>query len=105
MDFKKKLKSCFFKSIPYNLSRVRDCEAEALPAAEAAEAEQGPRSAFCKRAAARAAKTGLRNQGCRAQRGGGGNSGELAREARLRGDNKQCGASLSADPAEGPYLS
>ena len=67
MDFEKKLKSYFFKSIPYSLSRVRER--------------------------------------CRAERGGGGNSGELAREARLRGDNKQCGASLSADPAEGPYLS
>ena len=41
---------------------TRDCEAEALPAAEAAEAEQGPRSAFCKPAATGAAKTGHRNQ-------------------------------------------
>ena len=47
---------------------MRDCAAEALPAAETAEAEQGQRSAFCKRAASRAAKTGHRNQGWRGQR-------------------------------------
>ena len=45
------------------LPRVRDCAAEALPAAEAAEAEQGQRSAFCKPAAPGAAKTGHRNRG------------------------------------------
>ena len=44
--------------LPY----LRDCEAEARPADEAAEAEQGQRSAFCKRASARAVKTGHRNQ-------------------------------------------
>ena len=43
------------------LPRVRDCAAEALPAAETAEAEQGQRSAFCKPAATGAAKTGHRN--------------------------------------------
>ena len=41
--------------------RVVGCAAEALPAAETAEAEQGQRSAFCKRAPPRAAKTGHRN--------------------------------------------
>ena len=41
---------------------IRDCEAEARPADETAEAEQGQRSAFCKRASARAVKTGHRNQ-------------------------------------------
>ena len=40
---------------------LRDCAAEARPADETAEAEQGQRSAFCKRATARAAKTGHRN--------------------------------------------
>src|SRR5699024_8775527 len=40
----------------------RDCEAEARPADETAEAEQGQRSAFCKRASARAEKNGHRNQ-------------------------------------------
>ena len=39
----------------------RDCEAEARPADETAEAEQGPRSAFRKRPPWRAAKTGNRN--------------------------------------------
>ena len=43
--------------------RVEGCAAEALPAAETAEAEQGQRSAFCKRATTRAAKTGHRNPG------------------------------------------
>ena len=47
---------------------MRDCAAEARPADETAEAEQGQRSAFCKRAAPRAAKTGHRNQGWRGQR-------------------------------------
>ena len=70
MDFKKKLKSCFFKSIPYNLSRVRGR--------------------------------------CRAQRGGGGNAGEVAQDAQADCDgegNKQCGGRLTPTPAEGPYLS
>src|SRR5699024_10409526 len=39
----------------------RDCEAEARPADETAEAEQGQRSAFCKTAATGAAKAGNRN--------------------------------------------
>src|SRR5699024_9633108 len=39
----------------------RDCEAEARPADETAEAEQGQRSAFCKPAATGAAKAGNRN--------------------------------------------
>ena len=43
--------------------RAAGCAAEALPAAETAEAEQGQRSAFCKRATTRAAKTGHRNPG------------------------------------------
>ena len=37
------------------------CAAEALPAAETAEAEQGPRSGFCKRPPRRAAKISKRN--------------------------------------------
>ena len=40
-----------------------DCEVEARPADETAEAEQGQRSAFCKPAVMGAAKTGHRNQG------------------------------------------
>ena len=43
--------------------RAAGCAAEALPAAETAEAEQGQRSAFCKRPPWRAAKTGHRNPG------------------------------------------
>src|SRR5699024_11828449 len=39
----------------------RDCEAEARPVDETAEAEQGQRSAFCKPAATGAAKAGDRN--------------------------------------------
>ena len=39
----------------------RDCETEARPADETAEAEQGQRSAFCKPAATGAAKAGNRN--------------------------------------------
>src|SRR5699024_12541748 len=39
----------------------RDCEAEARPPDETAEAEQGQRSAFCKPAATAAAKAGNRN--------------------------------------------
>ena len=45
----------------HGLPRVRDCAAEALPAAEIAEAEQGPRSVFCKGAATPEAKAGHRN--------------------------------------------
>ena len=37
------------------------CAAEALPAADTAEAEQGPRSVFCEGAAAPEAKAGHRN--------------------------------------------
>ena len=51
------------------LPRLRDCEAEARPADEAAEAEQGQRSAFCKPAATGAAKTGHRNCGPQGRRG------------------------------------
>ena len=43
------------------LPRVRDCAAEALPAAETAEAEQGQRSVFCEGAATPEAKAGHRN--------------------------------------------
>ena len=42
---------------------MRDCVAEALPAAETAEAEQGQRSAFCEGAATPEAKAGHRNPG------------------------------------------
>ena len=41
---------------------MRDCGAEPLPAAETGEAEQGPRSVFCKGATTPAAKAGNRNQ-------------------------------------------
>ena len=44
-----------------NIERVEGCAAEPLPAAETGEAEQGQRSAFCKRPPRRAAKTGYRN--------------------------------------------
>ena len=44
------------------LPRVRDCAAEALPAAETAEAEQGQRSVFCEGAATPEAKAGHRNR-------------------------------------------
>ena len=47
---------------------MRDCAAEALPAAETAEAEQGQRSAFCEGVATPEAKAGHRN---RAAAGGG----------------------------------
>ena len=40
---------------------MRDCVAEALPAAETAEAEQGQRSVFCEGAATPEAKAGHRN--------------------------------------------
>ena len=45
------------------LPRLRDCAAEALPAAETAEAEQGQRSVFCEGAATPEAKAGHRNPG------------------------------------------
>ena len=45
------------------LGHNQDSEAEALPAAETAEAEQGPRSVFCKGAATPEAKAGHRNPG------------------------------------------
>ena len=51
------------------LPRLRDCEAEARPADETAEAEQGQRSVFCKPAATGAAKTGHRNRGPQGRRG------------------------------------
>ena len=44
------------------LPRLRDCAAEALPAAETAEAEQGQRSVFCEGAATPEAKAGHRNR-------------------------------------------
>ena len=53
------------------LPRVRDCVAEALPAAETAEAEQGQRSAFCEGAATPEAKAGHRNPGGRYKQCGG----------------------------------
>ena len=49
--------------------RLRDCEAEARPADETAEAGQGQRSVFCKPAATGAAKTGHRNRGPQGRRG------------------------------------
>ena len=54
-----------------DLPRLRDCEAEARPADETAEAEQGQRSVFCKPAATGAAKTGHRNRGPQGRRGPG----------------------------------
>ena len=63
------------------LPRLRDCAAEALPAAETAEAEQGQRSAFCEGAATPEAKAGHRNPGGL--------------------DNNNAGASLTADPRRG----
>ena len=53
------------------LPRVRDCAAEALPAAETAEAEQGQRSVFCEGAATPEAKAGHRNRGPQGRRGPG----------------------------------
>ena len=53
------------------LPRLRDCAAEALPAAETAEAEQGQRSAFCEGAATPEAKAGHRNPGGRYKQCGG----------------------------------
>ena len=61
---------------------LRDCAAEARPADETAEAEQGQRSAFCKRATARAAKTGHRNHVMPL-------CGMTERGARLRGVQKE----------------
>ena len=46
---------------------MRDCAAEALPAAETAEAEQGQRSVFCEAEA----KAGHRNRGPQGRRGPG----------------------------------
>ena len=57
------------------------CAAEALPAAETAEAEQGQRSVFCEGAATPEAKAGHRNPGGL--------------------DNNNAGASLTADPRRG----
>ena len=57
------------------------CVAEALPAAETAEAEQGQRSVFCEGAATPEAKAGHRNPGGL--------------------DTNNAGASLTADPRRG----
>ena len=46
-----------------HIKRVAGCAAEALPAAETAEVEQGQRSAFCEGAATPEAKAGHRNPG------------------------------------------
>ena len=54
----------YLKSLPLRLSRVRDCAAEARPADETAEAEQGQRSVFCEGAATPEAKAGHHNQTC-----------------------------------------
>ena len=54
------------KPLGYCLPRVRDCAAEAHPADETAEAEQGQRSAFCEGVATPEAKAGHRN--CRRRR-------------------------------------
>ena len=78
----------------------RDCEAEARPADETAEAEQGQRSAFCKPAATGAAKAGNRNH-----------QGERISAARLRAEMgspeacrfrhaKQCGGRLCSRPPQ-----
>ena len=64
-----------------HIKRVAGCAAEALPAAETAEAEQGQRSAFCEGAATPEAKAGHRNPG--------------------GFDNNNAGASLTADPRRG----
>ena len=45
-----------------HIKRVAGCAAEALPAAETAEAEQGQRSVFCEGAATPEAKAGHRNR-------------------------------------------
>ena len=60
---------------------MASCAAEALPAAETAEAEQGQRSVFCEGAATPEAKAGHRNPGGL--------------------DNNNAGASLTADPRRG----
>ena len=57
------------------------CAAEALPAAETAEAEQGQRSVFCEGAATPEAKAGHRNPGGL--------------------DTNNAGGSLTADPRRG----
>ena len=64
-----------------HIKRAAGCAAEALPAAETAEAEQGQRSAFCEGAATPEAKAGHRSPGGL--------------------DNNNAGASLSADPRRG----
>ena len=64
-----------------HIKRVAGCAAEALPAAETAEAEQGQRSVFCEGAATPEAKAGHRNPGGL--------------------DNNNAGASLTADPRRG----
>ena len=61
---------------------MRDCAAEALPAAETAEAEQGQWSVFCEGAATPEAKAGHRNRA--AEGGGEGQNREGSRKARLR---------------------
>ena len=60
---------------------MRDCAAEALPAAEIAEAEQGPRSVFCEGVATPDAKAGHRN---RAAAGGGEGKKPKKKSARSR---------------------
>ena len=64
-----------------HIKRAAGCAAEALPAAETAEAEQGQRSVFCEGAATPEAKAGHRNPGGL--------------------DNNNAGASLTADPRRG----
>ena len=68
-----------------HIKRVAGCAAEALPAAETAEAEQGQRSVFCEGAATPEAKAGHRNPG---------DSITTMR-----------GPAFRPTPAEGPYLS
>ena len=64
-----------------HIKRVAGCAAEALPAAETAEAEQGQRSVFCEGAATPEAKAGHRNPG--------------------GFDNNNAGAGLAAGPRRG----
>ena len=93
--------SCFARQLPrtrgsqnatfrLGLPRLRDCAAEALPAAETAEAEQGQRSVFCEGAATPEAKAGHRNRGPQGRRG---------QQQTMRGP------AARPAPAEGPYLS
>ena len=74
---------------------VAGCAAEALPAAETAEAEQGQRSVFCEGAATPEAKAGHRNPGGLdpEAKAGHRNPGGL--------DNNNAGASFTADPRRG----